>query len=286
VSSSSLPFGSPARCPSSLLTEVPWLTRSGIRGLRRTERAHVDRRFHAVDLMTDAFVFLLVQSPAATVMNAAALAADDRVYLQSLYSALPPSALLRAIYPVLSSYKTPDEEVTHDPTHPVFTMQGRRNIPLHTHWCTCLTSLIHRNPTSDLLHSIEGDAPEPAENPANDSREPHEAIPGFGYGWKEMKPWIGSIAFTETGLDGSIGVAMLSHTGIPPAFAVPSGAHHLRLAHLPAGHVHVHHRLLRAARAGGAAVPAATGEANYGGQAIDTQAEQLNPSTPVACHGA
>jgi hypothetical protein len=33
------------------------------------------------------------------------------VYLQALYSALPPAALLRAIYPVLSSYKTPDEEV-------------------------------------------------------------------------------------------------------------------------------------------------------------------------------
>ena len=63
-------------------------------------------------LMTDGLAFVLAaQSPAATVMNAAALAADDRVYLQSLYSALPPSALLRAIYPVLSSYKTPDEEV-------------------------------------------------------------------------------------------------------------------------------------------------------------------------------
>ncbi|KAJ7538391.1 hypothetical protein O6H91_11G046100 [Diphasiastrum complanatum] len=35
---------------------------------------------------------------------------DYRVYLQSLFSALEPSYLLRAIYPVLSSYSTPDKQ--------------------------------------------------------------------------------------------------------------------------------------------------------------------------------
>eukprot|EP00959_Pyramimonas_sp_CCMP1952_P017422 369977-Pyramimonas_sp.AAC.1 len=43
-------------------------------------------------------------------MDAEGCHPDERVYFQSLYGALEPAALRRSIYPVLSSYKTPDEE--------------------------------------------------------------------------------------------------------------------------------------------------------------------------------
>jgi len=54
-------------------------------------------------------VFALLRSPLLQ-MNAEGCHPDERVYCQSLYGALEPAALRRSIYPVLSSYKTPDEE--------------------------------------------------------------------------------------------------------------------------------------------------------------------------------
>lgn len=54
-------------------------------------------------------IFALLRSPLLR-LHEEGIHPDYRIYLQCLFSALEPSSLLRAVYPVLSSYSTPDKQ--------------------------------------------------------------------------------------------------------------------------------------------------------------------------------
>ena len=56
-------------------------------------------------------VYGLLRSPVLT--QAASQHPDLHTALRLLWTALPPAELRRAVYPLLSSYTTPDEQVRH-----------------------------------------------------------------------------------------------------------------------------------------------------------------------------
>lgn len=82
-----------------------------LRSDARTPESHIDIEFSQCPQlqMLPQLVFALLRSPLLR-LHEEGIHPDYRIYLQCLFSALEPSSLAKAIYPVLISYSSPDKQ--------------------------------------------------------------------------------------------------------------------------------------------------------------------------------